>query len=114
MAPRKLTPTLQRRVALIGGGLTVAEVAAREGATVASIRAGIQRARSLGHQVALARSRLAARGAIRVHLPPDAEAVLTTISRDLRRTPSDVATALLREALIKHPQIARNLLDPEA
>jgi biotin operon repressor len=112
MTGRQLTPDAQARIDLIMAGKSPDEVAVQLGTTRKAVHRTIQRARAAGHRVFVVRAKNL-RGASRPLLAPDVTKALSGFSKARRKRPHEVASELLRAVLIEHPQIARNLIDPE-
>lgn len=108
------TDLWRRRVVLRKDGLSISEIARREGIRPQSIAKGFQRMRSMGMDVPRDSN---------VGRPPEVQVVEVDHEtfRAMRRvalargmTTNKVARQILRTAVIEHPQIALNILDPEA
>jgi biotin operon repressor len=112
MTARKLTAKAQARIDLIIDGKSPDEVAAELGTTRKAVHRTIQRARELGHVVLISRVKNL-RGATRPLLSPEVSRALSVFSKARRRRPHEVASELLHAVLVEHPQIARNLIDPQ-
>ena len=98
----------RRRLTMREEGASSAEIADAEGVTLSAIEAGFHILRLKGYHVPAAFNGMA------IKLTPEARKRIWALSEEFGKTPTQVVNEIIQGAVVDVPDIARNLLDPEA
>ncbi|KAF0135483.1 MAG: hypothetical protein FD152_1324 [Xanthobacteraceae bacterium] len=115
MTPPFDTDLWRRRADLRRKGLSVREIALREGIRPQSIAKGFQRMRYLGFDVPADRNKGGRPAAMQVvGVDPAVYGAIRGLALKHGMTTTKAVRIILKTAVVDHPQIAANILDPEA
>lgn len=105
----KTTEAWERRLQMRAEGMTAADIAAAENVAPQTIHHGFWKLRRRGHDI----PRPSWKG-VAVRLTPEARKRIRALSDEFGKPPLQVVNEIIQGAVVDVPDIARNLLDPEA